>query len=171
MELKIIVGTKSNHKLRAVAQACKRIKMKPVTINGVKTDSGQDEQPVGFEATYDGAFTRAQSAREQNADHNIAIGIESGIFPFPGKPTLDMAVIVILTKENTQIITTSAGIVFPEEYVTEARKKGFETTTVGSMITKKLGGDPTDPHSVLTNGKISRKDTLVDALAVALKQI
>ncbi len=172
--LKITVGTTSKHKLTAVAKACKKIKMKSVMINGVKTDSGQDEQPVGFEATYNGAFTRAQAATQHNIDYDIAIGIESGIFPFQSESrniTFDMAVIVILTKEGKQIMTTSSGVLFPEEYVSWARTAGFKTTTVGSMITRNLGGDPTDPHSTLTNGKVTREDTLVEALAIALKQV
>jgi hypothetical protein len=52
-----------------------------------------------------------------------------------------------------------------------AEERGFETTTVGSVITERLGGDPTDPHSVLTNGKVTRTMTLVDALTIALQQL
>jgi len=52
-----------------------------------------------------------------------------------------------------------------------AEKRGFKTTTVGSIITEQLGGDPTDPHSTLTSGKISRTMTLIDAVATALQQV
>jgi len=85
--------------------------------------------------------------------------------------TLDIAVLVILTPDGRQIITTSEGVQFPEECVRIAEKLGFKTTTVGSIITEKLGGDPTDPHSVLTKGKVTRTMTLVDALTVALQQL
>ena len=85
--------------------------------------------------------------------------------------TLDIAVIVILTPDGRQIVTTSEGIEFPEEYVEIAEERGFETTTVGSVITERLSGDPTDPHSVLTKGKVTRTKTLVDALKTALHQL
>ena len=167
---KIIVGTKSIHKIEAVKQALKIVGVE-AEVTGAKTYSGQNEQPVGFEETFLGAMNRANSVWRGNKDATV-IGIESGIFRFNrhNKITLDIAVIIILTPDERQIVTTSTGIQFPEEYVDEALKSGFKTTTVGSIIAKKLGGDPTDPHSVLTNGKITRTQTLVDALVRALEQ-
>ena len=164
----IIIGSTSTHKLDAVRQACQKLGLEAV-VSGVKTSSGQNEQPVGFDETFGGALTRAMSAQSQKPDE-IAIGIESGIFRF-GIMTLDMAVIVVLTPDGQQIVTTSEGVQFPEECVKIAEERGFDTTTVGSIITEQLGGDPTDPHSALTKGKVTRTMTLVDALTIALKQL
>jgi non-canonical (house-cleaning) NTP pyrophosphatase len=165
--MKITLGSMSTHKLNAVRQACRELGFDFV-VSGVKTSSGQNEQPVGFDETFGGALNRATSAKSQDHD-SIAIGIESGIFRFG--VTLDIAVIVILTPDGRQIVTTSEGIEFPEEYVEIAEERGFETTTVGSVITERLSGDPTDPHSVLTKGKVTRTKTLVDALKTALHQL
>ncbi len=168
--MNITLGSTSSHKLEAVRKACQRLGVEAV-VSGVKTSSGQNEQPVGFEETFNGALTRATAAKAEGAG-SIAVGIESGIFRF-GSPsvTLDIAVIVVLTIDGRQIVTTSEGIRFPEEYVKVAEGRGFQNTTVGSVITEQLGGDPTDPHSVLTQGKVTRSMTLVDALVVALRQI
>jgi non-canonical (house-cleaning) NTP pyrophosphatase len=165
--MKITLGSMSTHKLNAVRQACQELGLDAVVL-GVKTQSGQNEQPVGFDETFGGALNRATSAMSQNPD-SIAIGIESGIFHFG--VTLDIAVIVVLTPDDRRIVTTSEGIEFPEEFVRIAEERGFETTTVGSVITERLGGDPTDPHSVLTKGKVTRTKTLVDALKTALHQL
>ncbi len=165
--MNITLGSTSTHKLDAVHQACQKLGLGAV-VSGVKTSSGQNEQPVGFDETFGGALTRASSAKSQTPD-SIAVGIESGIFRFG--VTLDIAVIVVLTPDGQQIVTTSEGIQFPEECVRLAEERGFKTTTVGSVITEQLGGDPTDPHSVLTKGKVTRTMTLVDALTTALQQL
>lgn len=168
---RIVIGSTSVHKIDAVRQACEKLGIDAV-VSGFKTASDQNEQPVGFDETYGGALVRALTVKENNKN-SIAIGIESGIFRFRGviTRTLDIAVIVILTAEAREIITTTHGIVFPEKDVLIAEQRGFEKTTVGSVIAEHLGGDPTDPHATLTKGKITRMETLVDALVVALKQI
>ena len=167
----VVLGSTNSHKLDAVRKACERLSMK-ASVTGVKTSSGQNEQPVGFNETFDGALSRAKSARTQNTDA-IAVGVESGIFVFGGgKPFfIDVAVVAIITLDNRQIVTTSAGIVFPEDCVKIAESRGFESTTVGSVIAEKFGGDPADPHSILTKGRVSRTMILTDALVLALSQI
>lgn len=169
--MKIVVGSTSAHKLNAVKQACAQIGLKTV-ISGVKTSSGQNEQPVGLDETLKGAVTRAKSAKTQHPD-SIAIGIESGIFHGSGKTptTLDIAVVVMLSPDGRRIVTTSPGIEFPEKYVHIAKERGFKTTTVGSVIAEKRGGDTTDPHFTLSNGRISRKKTLIDGITTALLQL
>lgn len=167
----ITLGTTSRHKLDAVEQACAKLGLN-VIISGTKTSSGQNEQPVGFEETFSGALTRATSAKEQEPE-SIAVGIESGIFNINTSApiTLDIAIIVVLTPDGRQIVTTSEGVQFPQECVETAKNQGFKTTTVGSVITKQYGGDSTDPHSVLTKGTVTRTMTLVDALMVAFRQL
>lgn len=170
--MKITLGSTSLHKLNALRQACEALELK-AEIDCVKTSSGQKEQPVGFEETFAGALNRAVSARRQRPD-TIVIGIESGIFCIKTgflDVYLDIAIIVVLDRNGRRIVTTSSGMEFPVRYIKEATNLGFKTTTIGSVITKELGGDPGDPHSTLTGGKISRTRTLVDALVMALKQI
>lgn len=79
---------------------------------------------------------------------DIAIGIESGIFSInldTETTTLDIAIIIVITKSGKQIVTSTPGFVFPEIYVKTARDLGFEKNTVGQIIAEKLGGDKTDP--------------------------
>jgi len=171
-EITITLGSTSKHKLTAVKQACEQLGL-TASLVGVKAASGQNEQPVGLSETFQGALNRAQGAKAQNPKA-IAIGIEGGIFITDSEQlplTVDLAVIVVLTPDGRRIITTTPGIVFPEDYVEIAKKRGFITTTVGSVIAEKLGGDPTDPHSTLTNRAVSRSKTLVDGLVVALTQL
>jgi hypothetical protein len=59
--MKITLGSMSTHKLNAVRQACQELGLDAVVL-GVKTQSGQNEQPVGFDETFGGALNRATSA-------------------------------------------------------------------------------------------------------------
>lgn len=174
--MKITVGSLSTLKLAAVVNACKLLGL-VAKVQPVKTCSGQNEQPLDFGETFRGALARVEQARTADPE-SLAIGIENGLFclhPITHSPEkvrfLDMAIIVAITPDNKQIIGSSTGLEFPPEYVMEAAQKGFNTTTVGDVIAKKLGGLKDDPHSTLTNGKISRKSILEAAMVQILKQI
>ena len=166
--MRIILGSTSEHKFSAVREACEKLGIK-AEIHGIEAPSGQNAQPEGFSETYLGAFSRALFAKDNNPGEFVYIGIESGIISIHAA-SLDIAVIVVLTG-NDHIVTTSAGTPFPHDCLAIACHRGFITTTAGSVIAEKLGCDPTDPHSVLTHGKVSRKDTLVQALMIALSQM
>ncbi|MEK7641654.1 MAG: DUF84 family protein [Patescibacteria group bacterium] len=171
MTPEILLGSNSIHKLEAVRKACKQVGLE-TTVTGLKTASGQNEQPVGWDETYAGAFARASAAQKADPEA-IAIGIESGIMRFNEKMpiTLDIAIIVILTPDCREIVSSSPGIRFPEECVLTAQTRGFDKCTVGSVIQERFGGDATDPHWILSNGKVRREATLVNALEIALHQI
>ncbi len=171
--MNIIVGSTSPIKVNAVMLACQNIGWPgEVNISKIKTASEQNEQPVGFDETFAGALTRAKAAQAKEPE-SIAIGIESGIFLFHADASviLDIAVIVLLTPHGRQIVTTSTGIEFPEECVRIAEQRGFETTTVGSVVAERFGGDQADPHATLTKGRVTRQATLVEALTEALQQL
>jgi inosine/xanthosine triphosphatase len=167
---KIVLGTTSVHKLHAAKQACMLLGLE-AEVSGVKVASGQNEQPIGFEETYGGALSRAQGARETVADA-IAIGIENGVFPFGGdkkdKHAVDFAVVVILMPDGRESVATSAGMEYPDACVVEAKRRGFKTTTVGSIFAERFGGDPTDPLSILSEGRTPRVALLADTIAQAL---
>ncbi len=174
MSLQIIVGSTSQHKISAVQVACCKVfpaSMK-ITITGEKSASGQNEQPVGLEETYNGALFRAMSIHGKLTGKGAVVGIESGIIRADSEAlVIDLAVIVIITDKAREIVTTSTGIRFPCACVMAAEMKGFATTTVGSVIAEQFGGDCTDPHSVLTNGAVCRHQTLVDGLVAGFAQL
>lgn len=141
-------------------------------VSSVEADSCQNEQPVGWDETFNGALNRARVAKAHDSS-KIAVGIESGIFRFGGKHriTLDIAVIVLLLPDGRMIVSSSDGIQFPDEFVKNAEKRGFEKNTVGSVIKEKLGGFADDPHMKVSNGKKTRIWSLVEGLATAFSQV
>jgi non-canonical (house-cleaning) NTP pyrophosphatase len=169
----IAVGTLSNHKLQAVADACAAMGIH-ADIVGVKTVSVVNDQPVGFRETLVGATSRAVQAEIMRGG-DLYIGIESGIINSSGGAieaiSIDIAVIVIRRNGRTVSVSTSTGVMFPEADFDEADIRGFAKTTVGSVIAERTGCDGTDPHAELTGGKFTRRDTLVHGIVMALSTI
>ncbi|NTW15186.1 MAG: hypothetical protein HGA38_02320 [Candidatus Moranbacteria bacterium] len=98
----------------------------------------------------------------------IGIGIENGIIRFGGvdgrRFPIDIAIIVLLLPDGREYVSVSEGMRFPEACVAEAEKRGFGTTTVGSVFSERFGGDPTDPHTVMSGGRVSRRKILTEGL-------
>jgi non-canonical (house-cleaning) NTP pyrophosphatase len=164
---RIVVGSTSKHKVGAAKEACRRLDIHAEVL-GCKTISEVNEQPVGFRETTRGAKQRALAAKAQQPD-TVSIGIESGIV-VSGDVVIDLAVIAVLWR-GKWYLSTSPGIQFPHSCYVIAKKRGFDKHTVGSVIAEQLGGDETDPHTFLTTGRITRQETLVQGLCVALGQM
>lgn len=166
--LKITVGSTSKHKIGAMIKACHRLGVE-AEVNGHKTTSKVNEQPVGFNETMKGALARAMQTHNYYPLH-MCIGIESGILRSEDI-AIDFAVIVLIKPNGEKLFGTTSGIMFPKEDVAMAETLGFETTTVGSIIAKRIGGDGTDPHSMLTKGKITREKILINGICIILDRI
>lgn len=83
---------------------------------------------------------------------------------------LDLAVVVLRTRTQ-EFIATSTGIRFPTKYVEEAKRKGFKTTTVGSVIARRNKDvDKADPHCFLTKGLLPRRLLVRNAVLAAVAQ-
>jgi non-canonical (house-cleaning) NTP pyrophosphatase len=166
--LRVIVGSKSTHKVNAVIAALARCNLSYMEVHGCATKSGVSEQPVGFEETFVGAMTRAQEARKADPGAFLAVGIENGLLR-TCSITLDFAVVVLLDLEGNVRIASSPGILFPEADVDLARDRAFKTTSVGQVLAETHGGDPTDPYPILSRGRITRVQLLTEALCVAFQ--
>lgn len=167
---KIVLGTTSVHKIDAAKGACALLGL-DADVSGVKAASGQNEQPIGFEETYGGALARAKGAQAVDGSA-VAVGVENGVFRFGGddgkKHAVDFAVVVVVLPDGRESVATSLGMEYPDACVVEAERRGFETTTIGSVFAERFGGDPTDPQSVMSEGRAPRVKLLTDTIAQAL---
>lgn len=168
-KVRLIVGSPSEYKLSAVREACLELGLN-YEVTGLEVDSEQNEQPVGLSETTAGALTRAEKAQKKDFDA-IAIGIESGIIRTGGPHfvSIDLAVIVAIFEDDI-IITTSNGMQFVEEFVEIAQERGFKHTTVGAVIAEFLGGNKNDPHSLVSDGTVSRKETIKNGVKIVMNQ-
>jgi inosine/xanthosine triphosphatase len=175
--VKVLVASTSQHKLGAVERVFKETYSDwEIDMEGVKAPSEINEQPVGHKEMIEGALNRIKNAKKtaKGKKFDFVVGIENGIFPIEVDGTekwFDVAWVVIENKEDKQSLAVSAGVEFPREFIQEARKKGFKTTTVGSIIAEKTGCDGTDPHTFLTSNLASRSKLLEQALKIALGQL
>lgn len=160
--MKIAVGTENKVKLDAVKRGFEKAGFTDFTVVGVNVPSGISEQPFGETETLLGAKNRAQRTLDSYSDADIVIGIESGIM----EDNCDLAIIYCLTEPEGYKIEhkkLSDKVQFPSESVEEARKRGFETVTVGQVMEEQgVVNNNKDPHLTLTG--ISRTVYLTEAI-------
>lgn len=169
--MRVVVGSTSQHKIEAVRQAFRELFPKfSIKVVGVKTASDIGEQPVGNREILKGATNRVVQCKYLYKKANWCVGIENGIIKVSAK-WFDIAWVVVINKDWQRAIAPSAGVLFPKEYVEEAKKRGFKKTTVGSVIAEKTGCDGTDPYPYLTGGRITRNGLLVEAIKIAVAQL
>lgn len=152
-----------------------------LNVIGMKVPSDVHEQPRGLDMTLLGALNRLSHMKEQLDAQNIKaslVSIENGIElvgkDLTGKDIwMDLAIVVVMDKNGNIGISNGAGVRFPNEYVDEARKRGFKTTTVGSIMEEKLKDKSigTDPHAFLTHDLFPRKKLLKTAFKLAYAQL
>ena len=171
-KIKFALGSRSDIKAQALCGACDRCFQHVKSfVNVHEVSSGQQKQPIGLLATYNGALARAKGAHEIEPD-SVCVGIENGITNALGEKQVfvDLAVIVIITNCR-EIVMTSPGIQIPEKYVIMAEKRGFDKVTVGDIIAEEIGCKPDDPHSILLGRASCRQKLLEDTIYLALKQL
>lgn len=166
--MRITVGSKSKHKLDAVMDAWQAVRFgRGVRVHGVSAPSNIPEQPSGLEQTCMGASNRARNAREIDETAEMYIGIESGIVGAYGR-FYDIAFVVLLMKDGRTFSAMAGGHEVPRQYVAASHSEGHDTRTAGSVMAEHTGCDATDGTSYISNGHVSRKDTIVQAVKIAL---
>lgn len=181
----IVVGSMSEIKLEAVRTACNRAKIDAEVI-GMHTTTDVNAQPEGETETRRGAHQRACAAAEAHPEA-YAIGIESGIFGDNARGFHDAALITLIRPEDGgrgnvacpgsrsgqyfEHLSTSPSPIFPIYIVNEARRRGFDKTTVGAVMSERFGSPSDDPHGYLTGYHVARMDTLVMTLTSLMYNI
>lgn len=130
------------------------------------TASGVNEQPIGEEEAYKGALNRALAVRAAHPT-SYAIGIENALRLVNGVWE-DFACIVVIRPNGEIISVESETVVFPTEIVEEAKRRGFKTTTAGSVLAERMDVQKDDQHGFLSGGKKTRQTILQKALTEAL---
>ncbi len=171
--IRIAAGTTSHHKISAIKEACRQMGYgDDIEVVGYPAESGINAQPIDLDETMKGAVNRALQAQKHIPEAELWIGIESGILRSDTYDvSFDIGVIVLIDPQGNRIYATSPGLVVTEPYVDEADERQFAVTTAGQVIAEHLGGDHTDPHHTLTNGRLTRAETLVQGIITALAQL
>lgn len=166
MPTRIAVGSTSLIKVDAVREALFGLGME-VEVVSASVPSGVSEQPRENETVL-GARNRAAGAREAFPGA-WAVGIESGIFD-EGKNWSDRGVICLISPTGDTHVVRTEGVTLYVRDVEEARRRGFDRTTIGSVMAERTGCDPADPHAMLFGGGKSRRAILQVALATLFRE-
>src|SRR5262245_40109358 len=126
--MKIVLASTSAVKL----DACRAAFGEAAEIVTVKAPSGVNEQPMNDE-TVTGAFNRIAAAQKLSPGADLYVSIENGIFEESGH-FIDRPVIVAARGTGAPEVTYGEGVEFPKDSVEEARKRGFDTWTVGKIM-------------------------------------
>lgn len=181
VELPVLVGSKSNKKVDPAGMARDRVFTNVSgVVEGRSASSGINEQPEGNKETLEGALNREKCIKQETEKMRAAtIAIESGEIPIEiqgEERYFDFAWVVATDPSGRNYLARSSGVEFDKKYVNLARKKGFETTTIGSVIaeeSEREGGevDGTDPQKTLTNFLVSRRRSLEHACRIIFGQM
>jgi non-canonical (house-cleaning) NTP pyrophosphatase len=173
-----VVGSTSPHKVGAVHDAMRLVRMGEPTLTAVAVRSGIPNQPIGLGETTAGATARAEHALTAEPAAHYAIGIESGAINlcddtdyYAGFEAeyVDLAVVVLLERATgKRVRTTSTGVPVPLQYIQKARASLCSQTAGQFFAEAHPGCDATDMCTTLTAGHITRRLQLVQAIAAAL---
>ncbi len=166
MTIKIVLGSTSETKRNAVLQALQDANFAGEVVC-VDAPSGVHPQPVGEEELWKGAHNRALAARAHDPTA-YAIGIESGLIKLVDVDEpwwLDRAVITMIAPDGTTCKAVSEHVRMPSDFVAQSRESGFQVT-VGQLIAERHGCNRYDPHSFLTEGKVSRQKLIAYVLTL-----
>ena len=163
--IRVVVGTESALKLRAVESALNTLALNAV-VQGRKTESGVPDQPVGFEQIQIGASSRAAEALAY-LKVDLGIGIESGLVQVDGS-WYDPPCVAVLTKEGAASVAFGAFLPIPAWAVEEIRAKNTE---LGHVVQRRAGGGEKDPHIYFSNKSVKREQVIEQAVLCALSPI
>ncbi len=161
MTIKIILGSKSELKRKAVEHALQAAGLQQVEVVCIDTESGVNPQPVEELEIATGARNRALAARAHDSTA-YALGIESGLIH--PREWADIAYLVLIAPDGNEFVARTACVTIPDEIVEESRASGFQKTA-GQVLADKHGCNHYDPHAFLTEGKWSRRMLLTRELA------
>ena len=122
--LDIVVGSTNHVKVEAVRDVMEKV-FGDVRVTGTEVDSGVPDQPFE-EQTRQGAINRARAAL---GDHDMAVGIEAGVFE-KDQGLYDIQYCAIIDRSGRITVGTGSGFMYPPA-VAELVRKG---QTVGEAI-------------------------------------
>ena len=164
----VYMSTESGIKHRAVAAVMQRIGI-PVRVEGRKLESGVEEQPLSMDETYLGARNRHNALRELGMQADYFATVESGLHRVHQDLGMYGCVAVIIERVGED---PHAGFSIDVEYPQEILDVVPSVyPDVGTWAQEARGATEKDPYEALTEGRITRQDTIEIAAYNAALQL
>jgi inosine/xanthosine triphosphatase len=160
--VRVTLGSKNPVKIKAVEEAFKgffeNVEIIPIEINSI-------EQPFNHQMV-SGARIRSQDSLVDGADYSV--GLEGGVIELYGVHYLT-AFCSVLSKEGETHGGWGPFIEMPQEIITKMNSEGKE---LGEIMDNLFGREnikhQEGAFGIFTKGKITRKDSLKEAVITAL---
>ncbi len=174
MAISIVVGTTNKAKIDAVAEILREYPhLKEASVTGMKTETGVSEQPKSLDETVRGAINRARAAF---VGCTYSFGIESGLMEVPQTKSgyMDVCACAIYDGKETHLGLSSAWEFHDPKImdlvITDGMDLSQAANHAGLTNNPKIGSEE-GVISLLTNGKLDRKEYTKQALRMALIHI
>jgi len=158
------IGSRNPAKIEAVRRALARL-APGCALQAVDVASGVPDQPVGDDATRQGARNRARAALEASGA-DIAFGLEGGVAHEPPVVWL-VSWVAAVTRDGRS--GDASGLRMPLPSSVAGRLEGGDE--LGTIIDDLFGVSASKQHSgavgLLTEGFVSRTDAFADLVAMA----
>jgi len=157
----VMMSTTSQLKHKAVGRALRRIGV-PVRVDGIKVPSGVAEQPSTMDETYLGAMNRHQALKDEVAEADYFITIESGLHQIHDQhSSYGCSALIIEKSGETMKVGMNIDIEFPKEMLD---KVPATYPDIGVLVQQEFGSKDKDPFPFITNGKLTRLKILENSL-------
>jgi len=171
--MKILVGSQNNVKIDAVKETISDYEsLSSTEVLGIEVDSGVSEQPKSLNETVQGAINRAKNAF-QGCEYSI--GIEDGLMRVANTKTGHMNVCVCAIYDGQDYyIGLSSAFEYPPKVIDIVFKDNLDINQAfyktGLTKNPKIGSAE-GAISILTKGKLTRKENIKQAITMALIHI
>lgn len=160
----VMVSTESVLKHRALSRGLRRAGIR-VKIEGIKVDSGVNEQPTSIEETYQGALGRQKNLHQlvkNRNDIDYIVSIESGYHTVhKDHNPFGCSVVVIEKSDGARKVGIDLDIEFPGS-MTEKVPSVYPD--IGVLAQQEFGAKDKDPFPYFTNNKLTRIKVLENAV-------
>lgn len=163
----VIVGSKSELKLRAVHAAFQSLHIVPhaIVVEGCAAESNVDAQPFGMAMMEAGAHNRITSARIAKPGADFYVGIENGLVRWNEQHWFDVPCVVIIGSTGRESVAFGTHFPIPDWL---ANRVLSEKSELGVIVQELAGGGEKDPMAYLSGNNISREAILTEAVRCAL---
>lgn len=155
------MSTTSELKHSAVARAMRRAG-RPVRVDGVKVESGVNEQPLTVEETYEGAMNRHAALKKLGESAAYYVTVESGQHAIhKDHSKFGCTVVVVEPAGAAAKVGIDLDVEFPQEMLD---KVPSVYPDLGVLVQEEYGAAEKDPITYITNGGLTRRQVIEGAV-------
>lgn len=164
---RVIVASGNPVKIKATKAAFKKVfPDERIVVEGVMVNSGINEQPMGDEDTYKGAFNRACNAKKKTERADYWVGIEGGI-DVKDSEMFTYTWMVVISKDK--LGRARSGSFFLPNRISKLIKKGIELGEADDIVFGRSNSKQKNGAvGLLTGNVLTRTSFYETAIVLAL---